>query len=141
VEEFFEDGAEEDEVGAGLFVRVVGGAGDFFESVAGEADGGGGEVGVGVEGADLRGCEGAGAGGEVDAVGVGGEGDVGVGVDEELGGGVVGAEGSEELAGEGGEGCGGEVFLAELEVVDGEGGEVGGLLEEGFDVVHPTHAR
>lgn len=114
---FLEDRAEEDKVGPRLFgwgCRM----GDFLKRMAREADGGGRQADVGVELADLRGSEGAGAGGEVDAVGVGGDGDVGTGVDEEFGWGVVGAEDGEDLAGEVGEGCGGEVFFAELEEVD-----------------------
>jgi hypothetical protein len=66
----------------------------------------------------------------VDAGGADGEGDVGAGVDVELGGGAagrgMGAQGGEEPAGESDEGGRGEVFLAELYVVDAGGGPGGG---------------
>jgi hypothetical protein len=119
---FVEDGGEEDEVcvAAGLF--------DFGESVAGDGDDGWGEAGGSVEFADLAGGKLAGGRGEVDSVGGGGEGDVGAGVDEEFGWGV--AEGFEDAAGEMGDVGGGEIFFAELDVVDAVGGPEGRLADE-----------
>ena len=95
---FFEDRAEEDGV---YFLR--GGSGYFFEGVARDGDGGGGQVGGGVELADLGGVEFVWGRGEVDSVGGYGDGDIRAGVEEDFyarfGGSCDAAGGSDDVAG------------------------------------------
>ena len=120
----FEDGAEEDEVGAG----VAGGV-DVCEGMGADAENGVGTAGFDEGGAGgSEGSGGAGAG-EVEAVGVGGEGDSEIGVEEEFGAGARRQDGAEG-GGESEEIGRGEIFFAELEEVDVGDGELAGLSDE-----------
>lgn len=123
---FMEDRAEEDDVG------VIAGCCHFGERVAGDGDDGWWEGRLGIELADLGGGELAWGGGEVDSVSGGGDGYVEARVDEESGGSV--AKDIEDAASEADEGGCGEIFFAELNVVDAFGSPEGGLADEGVDL-------
>jgi hypothetical protein len=108
---FAEDWAEEDQIGA----EGVGSL-NIFRGVAGEADGWALETGLGTNGSDLIGGEGAGTRGKVDTLGSCCKGNIGTAMEEEFRRGV-GKQG-ENLAGQDRECSGWKIGFAKEEEVD-----------------------
>ena len=123
--DFFKHRAEENQRWRG---RAC--VGDFVQRVAGDADHRFGPSGRSVKPADIRRCERAFGGGEVDAIGPRSDSHVGAGVDQHLRRGRVRAQGIEQLARQRGESGGRQVLFAQLHVVDALCGESRGLVEQ-----------